>query len=157
MSKVILRIDERGKLAGLDEKNERAYARFRSKLGKLQPGQTLAFEFRIPRSERFHRLHFVMLTAFFKCQEVFTDSERMRKWLEVGAGHCDFVPGPAGDLVALPRSISYESLDDAEFHEVHESVKAFLRMPHAYRFLWPHLDDERGEGMVESILSEFEQ
>lgn len=157
MSKVILRIDERGKLAGLDEKNERAYARFRSKLGKLRPGQTLSFEFRIPRSERFHRLHFVMLTAFFKCQEVFTDPERMRKWLEVGAGHVDFVPGPAGELVALPRSISYEALDDAEFHEVHESVKAFLRTPQAYRFLWPHLNEERGEQMVESILCEFEQ
>lgn len=157
MSKVILHINECGKLAGLDERNERAYARFRNKIGKLRPGQTLSFEFRIPRSERFHRLHFVMLTAFFKCQEVFTDSERMRKWLEVGAGHCDFVPGPDGELVALPRSIAYEALDDAEFHEVHESVKAFLRTPHAYRYLWPHLDDERGEEMVESILCEFEQ
>ena len=157
MSKVILRIDERGKLAGLDEKNERAYARFRNKLAGLQPGQTLAFEFKIPRSPRFHKLHFVMLAAFFKCQEVFNDTERMRKWLEVGAGHCDFVPGPGGDLVALPRSISYEALDDAEFHEVHESVKAFLRTPHAYRFLWPHLDDARGEEMVEAILNEFEQ
>ncbi|APR40012.1 DUF1367 family protein [Paraburkholderia sp. SOS3] len=156
MSKVVLRIDERGKLAGVDERNDRAYGRFRKKLAELQPGQTLAFEFRIPRSPKFHRLHFVMLNAIFTCQEVFTDNERMRKWLEVGAGHFDFVPGPGGDLIALPRSIAYEALDDAEFHDVHESVKAFLRTPHAYRYLWPHLNDERGEIMVEAILNEFE-
>lgn len=156
MSKVVLCIDERGKLAGIDEKNERAYGRFRSKLAKMQPGQTLAFEFRIPRSPRFHRLHFVMLTAVFECQEVFTDNERMRKWLEVGAGHCDLMPGPGGELVAVPRSISYEALDDPEFHEVHESVKAFLRTPRAYLYLWPHLGDEGGERMVEAILAEFE-
>lgn len=157
MSKVILRIDESGKLAGFDEKNERAYSRFRKQIAELQPGQTLTFEFRIPRSARMHRFHFAMLKAFFDCQEVFTDAERMRKWLEVGAGHCEFVPGPRGDLVALPKSIAYEALDDAEFREVHESVKAFLRTEHAYRYLWPHLDDARGESMVEAILCEFEQ
>lgn len=156
MSKVILHLDEKGKLAGVDEKNERAYARFRSKLGQLQPGQTLAFEFKIPRSPRFHKFHFAMLGAIFSCQEVFDDNERLRKWLEVGAGHVDFMPGPGGELVAMPRSIAYEALDDTEFREVHDSVKAFLRTPQAYNYLWPHLSDERGETMVEAILNEFE-
>jgi hypothetical protein len=157
VSKVILCIDERGKLAGIDDKNDRAYGRFRKKLENLRPGDTLAFDFKIPRSPKFHRLHFVMLGAFFATQEVFDEDERMRKWMEVGAGHVDFMPGPDGQLVALPKSISYESLDDEEFHAVHESVKAFMRSPQAYRYLWPHLNDEGREAMVEAVLTEFEQ
>lgn len=156
VSKVVLHLDPRGKLAGIDEKNERAYSRFRTRIEKLRPGETLSFEFRIPRSPRFHRLHFAMLHAIFECQEVYDDPEHMRKWLEVGAGHCDILPGPNGTPVAIPRSIAYEALDDTEFHGVHESIKAFLRSPRAYRYLWPHLTDERGETMAEAILTEFE-
>lgn len=156
MSKVILRKDETGKLAGLDDKNERAYARFRKQLGELQIGETLAFEFKIPRSPRFHRRHFAMLGAFFAAQDVFDDADRMRKWLEVGAGHCDFVPGPDGVFFAMPKSIAYEALEDSDFREVHTSIVSFLREPRAYRYLWPHLDDAGREQMVEAILGEFE-
>jgi hypothetical protein len=156
MSKVILRKDETGKLAGLDERHERAYSRFRNKLGELQIGETLAFEFKIPRAPRFHRLHFAMLGAFFAAQDVFDDADRMRKWLEVGAGHCDFVPGPDGNFFAMPKSIAYEALEDSDFREVHASIKRFLRTPQAYRFLWPHLDDAGREQMVEAVMREFE-
>lgn len=157
MSKVILHIDERGKLAGIDEKNDRAYGRFRKKLENMRPGDTLAFDFKLPRSPKFHRLHFAFLGALFDTQEVFDEPERMRKWLETGAGHCDFMPGPDGSLVALPKSIAYEALDDTAFHDVHEGIKAFLRSPMAYRFLWPHLNDEGREQMVEAVLVEFER
>jgi hypothetical protein len=156
MSRVILCKDETGKLAGLDERHERAYNRFRKQIGELQIGETLSFEFKIPRSPRFHRLHFAMLGAFFVSQEVFDDSERMRKWLEVGAGHCDFVPGPDGNFFAMPKSIAYEALEESDFREVHASIKAFLRQPQAYRYLWPHLDDAGREAMVEAVLQEFE-
>lgn len=157
MSKVILHLDERGKLAGIDEKQDRAYARFRAKIAKLRPGETLSFDFRIPRSPKFHRLHFAMLGAFFAVQEVFDDAERMRKWLEVGAGHVEFMPGPDGEFIAMPKSIAYEALEDSDFHDVHEGIKAFLRQPHAYRYLWPHLDDAGREHMVEAVLEEFEK
>lgn len=156
MSKVILCKADTGKLAGLDEKNERAYARFRKQIGELRIGETLAFEFKIPRSPRFHRRHFAMLGAFFAAQEAFDDAERMRKWAEVGAGHCDFVPGPDGVFFAMPKSIAYEALEDSDFREVHQSIVAFLREPRAYRFLWPALDDAGREQMVEAILAEFE-
>lgn len=157
MSKVILHIDECGKLTGIDDKQERAYARFRTKLAKLRPGDTLSFDFKIPRSPRFHRLHFAMLGAFFASQEVFDDADRMRKWLEVGCGHVEFMPGPDGSLVALPKSVAYEALDDVEFHDVHEGVKAFIRTAQAYRYLWPHLNDAGREQMVEAVLQEFER
>jgi hypothetical protein len=156
VSKVILHIDERGKLAGIDEKNQRAYGRFRAKLEKLRPGDTLAFSFALPRSPRMHRYHFALLGAFFSAQEVFRDDDEMRKWVEVGAGFCSFLPGPGGQLVALPKSISWEKLEESDFREHHLKVVEFLRSPYCYRHLWPHLDDAAGELMAETILMEFE-
>lgn len=156
MSKVILRIDERGKLAGLDDKNERAYARFRNKVSALQPGDTIAFEFALPRSGRMHRFHFALLGAFFEAQAVFDDPDEMRLWIEVGAGFCTFMPGPDGQLVAVPKSIAWHRLEESDFREHHLKVIQFLRSPLCYRQLWPVLTDAMGELTAETILAEFE-
>lgn len=157
MSSVIVVKNNEGKLAGFGEKGERAYNRFLGAVRELEPGEMLAFNYRVPRAPKFHRLHFVMLKAFFDNQEQFSDDYQFRKWLEVGAGHVDFVPGPKGSMVALPRSISYEALDDEEFRIVHEGVKEFLRTDHAQHFLWPHLDLAQTAETVDNILMEFER
>ena len=148
--------DNRGKIAGFGRKGERAYGRFLAAVKNLEYGEMLAFSYKIPRSPKFHKLHFVMLAALFEAQEQFADDYQFRKWSEVGAGHCDFVPGPTGRMVALAKSVDYESLDDVEFSEMHEAVKAFFRSPHAWHFLWPHLSEAEGSEMVETILREFE-
>ena len=149
--------DECGKLKGFGQQGERAYARFLTAVRNLEDGEMLAFTFKVPRSPKFHRLHFVMLQALFDAQEQFADPYQFRKWAEVGAGHCDFVPGPTGRMVALAKSVDYESLDDVEFSEMHEAVKAFFRSEHAQIFLWPHLSEPQRMEMVASILEQFEQ
>lgn len=156
MSKVILHLDERGKLAGIDEKQDRAYARFRAKIARLRPGETLSFSFSLPRSPQMHRYHFALLRAVFESQEVFDDDDEMRKWIEVGSGFCSFLPGPDGQLVAVPKSIAWEKLEESDFREHHLKVVAFLRTPHCYRYLWPALNDSGRELVVETILMEFE-
>lgn len=157
MSDVLIYKDERGKLAGFGEKGARAYARFRKAIDELADGELLRFSFWVPRSDKFHRLHFVMLKAVFDSQEQFADEEQFRKWTEVGAGHCDFVPGPKGRMVALPKSISYESIDDEQFADVHENVKQFLRSQHARQYLWGHLSDDKSAEMIGELLVEFER
>lgn len=157
MSTVIVVKDDRGHLAGFGEKGERAYARFLSAVRQLEPGEMLSFTYRVPRSPGFHRRHFVMLRAFFDSQEQFGDEHQFRKWAEVGAGYADFLPGPKGRMVALPKSIAYEALDDEEFRDVHHAVMAFLRSEHARRFLWGHLTEQQTYDMVEAIMGEFER
>ncbi len=156
MPTVLILKDKTGKLAGFGQKGERAYARFLAAVKKLEYGELLSFSYKVPRSPKFHRLHFVMLAALFEAQEPFQSDYQFRKWAEVGAGHVDWVPGPTGKMVALPRSIDYESLDDADFSDMHDAVKAFFRSTHATRFLWPHLSDAEGAEMVRVILVEFE-
>lgn len=155
MAKVALRVNDSGKLEGLTPADDRAYARFKKKLGLMRPGDTISFEHRFPRSPKFHRLHFAMLGLLFDNQEQFANPEDLRKWIEVGAGHCQFVPGPGGRLVALPLSIAYDSLDDAEFYEHHIKVVTFLRSQAATRFLWPQIDDQAAGQSMDALLEGF--
>lgn len=157
MAKITLERDDAGKLQGLSDADKRAYWRFRKALDGMAPGDTLAFEYKVPRSPGFHKRHFKLLGTIFDAQDQFTEKNHLRYWLEVGVGHCDYMPGADGLPVAIPKSISYESLDDIEFSEHHRQVVAFLREEHAYRFLWPQMSAAGAEGMIESILAEFER
>lgn len=157
MSSVLVMKNDQGKLEGFGKAGARAYGRFLKAVRDLGFGEMLSFEFKVPRSPKFHRLHFALLRDFFDAQEQFGDDHEFRKWTEVGAGHVKFVPGPTGRMVALPLSISYEALDDIAFSELHDKVKEFLRGEHARRFLWPHLSPEQTYETVEAILQGFER
>jgi hypothetical protein len=161
--------DDTGKLRGFTAKDQRAYSRFKKLLDALGQGEIFTLDYWFPREGWRHRKHFAMLALIFDAQEQFADPEQMRLWLQVGAGHCEFVPlaspkraqvgallaAPA-TIVAIPKSIAYSAMDDAEFTDHHEKVKAFLRSEHAQRFLWPHLAPAETMNTVETILYEFE-
>lgn len=157
MTTLIVTKLEDGKLGGFTEKDKRAYRRFKKLIDDLAMGELFTLRFWVPRAPKFHRLHFGMLGSLFESQEQFVDADEMRMWLQVGAGHCEFVPGPKGKVVALPKSIAFDKLDDIEFGEHHAKVKDFLRSEHAQAFLWGHLDKAKRAEMVEDILREFEQ
>lgn len=156
MPAVLITKDDSGKLVGFGQSGERTYVRFLAAVKKLEAGELLAFTYKVPRSPKFHKLHFVMLGRVFDAQEQYADEYKFRKWSEVGAGHCEYAPGPLGQMVAIPLSIDYESLDDEEFGKVHENVVAFFRTLHATRFLWPMLDDTDAGNAMAAILADFD-
>jgi hypothetical protein len=156
MSAVIVVKDETGKLAGFGEKGARAWAKFRKRVEDMVIGETIEFQWHEPRSGPHHRLFFAQLAALFDRQEQFADIDMLRAWLTVGAGYCDFAPGPKGRMVALPRSIAWRKLDEAEFGELHLAVNAFLRTQHAQRFLWPAISDAQAGETIEAMLTEFQ-
>ena len=158
MSAVIIVKNPQGKLEGFGQIGAKAYGKFLAATKALEIGETLQFEYRVPRAPKFHRLHFAgLIHPLFEAQEQFPDEDRMRKWIEVGAGHCDYYPGARGRMVAIPRSIDYASLDDVAFGEVHEACKAFMRTEHCRRFLWPHLKPEQTAETIDTILAGVEQ
>lgn len=156
MSQIVVTKDDTGKLVGFGEKHAKAYAKFRRMIEALEPGEMFTLDVWFPRSGKFHRLHFGMLAAVFNAQEQFSDFEQFRAWTQVGAGHVEFVPGPKGRMVALPKSISWAKLDDAEFSDHHDRVRDFLRSEHATAFLWGHLERSRQAQMIDELLREFE-
>jgi len=149
--------DDAGKLVGFGDKNKKAYAAFKAKVDALEPGEIYQLTVHFPRNQKLHGLHFALLSTVFDQQEQFSDLDQLRMWVQVGAGHAEFVPGPTGRMVAIPKSISFRALDDQDFQAHHEKVKDFLRSPHATRFLWPHLSDVEQAEMIDTILSQFER
>ena len=155
MSEVVLTKGDDGKLQGFGERGQRAYAKFRTRVEGMAPGDTLHFAWREPRSPKHHALFFAKLGALLDRQEQFDTDHKLRAWLTVGAGYCTFVPGPTGRMVALPESIAWDKLDEADFSDLHSKVDAFLWTDHARRFLWPHLTEQQTYDMVDQFLTEF--
>lgn len=156
MADLVLTKDEAGKLRGLTDSDERRWSKFIGHVRDLPVGGTVKASFKLPRSQAFHRRHFAILGGLFASQEQFTDFEKFREWLQVGAGFCDIVPGPKGKPVAISRSIAWDALEEADFAEHHRAVMEFVRSAHYSRFLYPHLDDVQADQMVHAILQEFE-
>lgn len=152
MAKVVLARNETGELQGLTDADDRAYQRFIHYVAQLDIGQTFSFSWSEPRSPAFHRAHFALIKLIFESQETFSDPEALRAWLTVGAGHCDMLPGPSGELVAVPRSIAYERMDETDFREHHMRVLDFLRSPRACFTLWPNLSDEAAGRSMDQLL-----
>jgi hypothetical protein len=145
-----------GKLGGASEKDQRAYRRFRDQVDGLEPGGLFTLDVWFPRQGWLHRKHFAMLAQVYDMQEQFQDPDALRMWLQVGAGHCEFVPGPTGKMVAIPKSIRYSAMDDADFEEHCRKVREFLRSDHARRFLYPHLPEQQSADMIDALLADFE-
>lgn len=155
MGLVLVVKGEDGKLQGFGEKGARAWAKFLRRVHDMAEGELLTFSWREPRSIKHHRLFFAKLRALFDRQEAFGSEDKLRPWLTVGAGYCDLLPGRDGQLVAIPQSINFESLDEADFGELHLQVDQFLWSPHAQAYLWPHLSVQQRYDMVEQLLGEF--
>jgi Protein of unknown function (DUF1367) len=156
MARIVLVKDIDGELHGYTDADERAYHRFAQIVDELAEGETLAFSWREPRTPEFHRAHFALLKLIFESQETFAHADQLRAWLTCGAGHCDYVAGPGGELVAIPRSIAYETLDETDFREHHKRVIDFLRTPRAYHFLWPALTDIQGADAAAQLIAHYE-
>ena len=155
MAEIVVIKGDDGKLQGLGEKASRAFDRFKRATEEMAVGDTMRFGFWIPRAPGPHRAHFKLLHAIFDQQEQFDDADEFRKWVEVGAGFCTFVPGPGGRMVALPKSIAWDRLEEADFEEHHRKVVRFMRSPHFTRFLWPAMTDLAADTLINNLLAQF--
>lgn len=94
------------------------------KLERLE-GRHVMATVKQPRNLVFHRKYFALLgTARSMIDAEYTE-EQFRALCTVGAGHCDFVEGDKG-LVAIPRSISFASMDQTEFERLYSDTLTFI-------------------------------
>ncbi len=145
-----------GFIDGFTREDQRAWRRLWKRINAMEAGELLVIDAVQPRSTPYHRRHMKIEQSVFDAQERFNSFEQFRVWLKVGAGWVDWCAGPKGGVVPIPRSISYAKADQEEFTRYHEAVIAFLRGPHAAKFLWRHLGDGSAQ-MMESVLQEFDE
>lgn len=142
-----------GFVDGLGERGQKQWRRLWSNLLRLEPGEMVEVRTNQPRIGVYHRKHMLLESRVFEAQERFDNFEKgFRDWLKVGAGHCDWYPGPKGGVFPVPKSISYHDMEQGAFEEFHHNAVAFLRTDYALKTLWKHLDTKGRIDMIESIL-----
>lgn len=85
------------------------------------------------RNYQFHKLYFAMINLSWEYlteqqREFFHDSvDAFRKTCEVAAGHYEPVYSVARQAwLEVPKSIAFDKLDEAGFHELYERVKTVI-------------------------------
>lgn len=140
---------------GLGERGKKQWRRLWNRIFKLQPGEAMELITHQERLGWYHRRHMALEQRVFQAQETFEHFRLFRSWLKLGAGHVEFVPGTDGQLQAVPKSISYAELEQAEMEEFHDAAVAFLRSPRAASQLWPHMPAVTAGEIIDRIMGGF--
>ena len=113
-------------------------------------GDVVFAEIKKPRNPRFHRLAHALGKLLVENIEAFSalDGHRVLKRLQIESGiGCDemaiYVPGVGQCLHRTPRSLSFESMDQAQFREVYRGL-----CDHVAQTYWPGLSAEQIEDMA---------
>lgn len=146
-----------GIVDGLGDRGRKQWRRLWNNLLRLQPGEMVELRTNQQRLGWFHRKHMALETRVFESQDRFENFDGFRDWLKVGAGFCDWYPGPRGGVFPVPRSIAYPKLEQAEMEQFHADAVEFLRSDHAGKTLWKHLDQPARIAMIEAILGDFHE
>ena len=77
------------------------------------------------RNLAFHRKFFALLGVGLDMCDTEFNAEQFRAVCITGAGHCDYVEHK-GTMVAIPRSISFAKMDEAEFETLYQDVLTFI-------------------------------
>lgn len=97
---------------------------------KLKIGTVYECEIKVKRNLRFHRKYFALINCSWEFlpesqTKGFRTKEIYRKWVEIQAGHCDIIQ-TTKETYKLPKSISFDSLDEASFNTLYERVKDII-------------------------------
>lgn len=144
-------------LSGATDKDVRGWNRFVRALNESGSGEFFSIKIQRQRDGAFHRKHMGLISKIFKAQERLDDFEAFRLWLKVGSGFVTWMPGPKGGVFPVPRSINFNTCSEDDMREFHDGVVAFLRKPHAQKYLFPHVEPQLAEQGIESILQQYER
>ncbi len=119
---------------------------------RLKLGEVYRAEIRLVRNYRFHKKFFALINAGYsllpeRTQNGFRSTEGFRAYVTVAAGFYDVYYNPRLRMfVEIPKSLSFGSMDEAEFEKVYESVKSVI---------WSMLDGRITEQQFEQVMSNF--
>lgn len=155
MTEVTLFLNSQGKLEGVTDEDERLYQGFRRKVHYLGDG-LLVFQWRDPRCLKHHAKFISKIKNLLERTEAFSKEKDLRQWLTMAAGYVDWQPGPDSTPNAIPKSISFNDLDEAEFAELHRAVDGVLWSTEGLAKLWPHLSLEKQYESMQDFMRAYE-
>lgn len=85
---------------------------------KYKQGEVYRGDIVKPRSYQHHKLCFALLNLTYANQDRWSSFENFRKAIAIAAGHTEELLTVHGEIIRLPKSLSYDALDEVEFTQV---------------------------------------
>lgn len=143
------------KWTGASEKDTTGWRRFVRWIQSREIGEVFEITIKRIRHGKFHRKHMKLEQIVFDAQERFTNFDRFRDWVKIGAGFVEWVPGAKGGIVPLPKSIAYDKCTQEDYEDFHGACIEFFLTEHCQRFLWRHLAPSQAAEMMNSLIGRF--
>lgn len=93
---------------------------------KVGDGEILRVEYRRPRNIRFHRKAFALIKAGFENQEFYATFEQFRTAMLIGLGWCEIFIRQNGEVIYIPKSMSFAGMDETTFEKVYNDMLDYL-------------------------------
>lgn len=144
--KAMLLKTERG-LRGATPADQDAWSKFRRRLETMKPGTWLRMEWARPRHGKHHRKFFALLQLVAENSETYDTTEKALVAVKLVTGYCSPVIHPeTGELIQVPLSIAYDSMDQDEFDRFYSSA-----IDGVLRHILPHIDAEKADRLLDMI------
>jgi hypothetical protein len=138
---------ERG-LRGATIKDHETWTKFKRRLETMPPGTYIRIEWARPRNGQHHRKFFALLTLVAENSETYDTVEKALVAVKLVSGHAEPIIDPVtGQLMQLPKSISYDSMDQDEFDEFYSAA-----IDGVLRHILTHMDKATAERLMEMII-----
>ena len=92
------------------------------KAKKIKPNECYEFEYKKPRNYKFHKKVFALFNLVYQNQEHYNNIDHLRKDLTIASGYYERRKNFQGDEALEARSISFASMDEAEFGEYYSAI-----------------------------------
>jgi len=116
-------------------------------LGKWSAGEVLRAKVSKMRNPKFHRKYFALLQVMLDGQEKYTNPEDLLTEVKIRIGHYSEHITAQGELVYVPRSISFVNCDELEFESIYSKT-----LDVALKNVLPNWTKDEVEAHVSRIL-----
>lgn len=135
-------------LRGATPKDHEAWSRFRRRLETMRPGKWLRIEASSPRNGKHHRKMFALLQLVAENSETYNTVEKALVAIKLIVGHFEPAVHPqTGELIQVPKSIAYESMDQDAFEAFYSAA-----IDGVLQHILTTMDRETAEHLMEMIV-----
>lgn len=145
--KAMLIKTEKG-LRGSTQADHDAWLKFKRRLETMKPGTWLRMEWARPRHGKHHRKLFALLNLVAENSETYDTTEKALVAVKLVTGYADPVIDPrTGEMVQVPQSISYDSMDQDKFDLFYEAA-----IDGVLRYILTGMDRGTADRLMEMII-----
>ncbi len=140
-------------LIGSTPDDHTAWTKFRRRLETMKPGTWLRCEWSTPRNGRHHRKLMALLNLVSENSETYDTVEKALIAVKLVTGHFEPCIHPeTGELIQIPKSISYEAMGQEDFEKFYESA-----IDGVLNHILPQMNRETADHLMEMIVQGWTQ